>query len=447
MATYLEGINDRNLSKKYSELNDKQREKLTAKYGDEAQSKFKEARQRMAGDAASGGGNTSGEGNQAPAMDPEKDSIYSYDTGAYGAGSKKGTERLSAKDIKHLDSQGYSREEIIDYATNIKQTGVKSGAKAQALLDKYKAGIINSGDTGGENTGDGDTGGGDTGGGDTGGGEQQPPATGDIDQGGGDNSQVIEAPDNNDGGGGSGGGNQNVNQNNDQNVTVIGDGNTTESTQDNSVRNGGGGTVTGTNMGTGNRNEERPAASNQDLTVNQNQNVNQNNDQNVSVTGDNNTTISEQDNSVRYYGGSNRVFNYSGGRGNSSYEDTPASSATLAGFYAPDDSPAAIAAQNDLFTTMNRDNQKKYANAGKKTASKYSNFDARSFTDNSIQDAINRSTMYSTKKGDSEMAYAIGDIWNANYAPGSYKFGKAPKPIESDVKEIAEDATDKIENT
>lgn len=91
----------------------------------------------------------------------------------------------------------------------------------------------------------------------------------------------------------------------------------------------------------------------------QEQNVNQNNDQTSTVNGNDNYVYQNQDNSIRNYGGDNRSFVYnSNGEG----PDTPATMATLAGYYAPDDSPAAQAKRLDQNVTMNRDNQKKYAN-------------------------------------------------------------------------------------
>ena len=90
------------------------------------------------------------------------------------------------------------------------------------------------------------------------------------------------------------------------------------------------------------------------------QQVTQDNDQTSSVTGDNNYVYQNQDNSVRNYGGDTRVFNYQGS-GNPTL-DTPASAATMAGFYAPDDSHAAIAGRVSRNQTLNADAQKKYAN-------------------------------------------------------------------------------------
>ena len=100
-------------------------------------------------------------------------------------------------------------------------------------------------------------------------------------------------------------------------------------------------------------------ANSTDIKNTQTQTVTQDNDQTSNVTGDNNYVYQNQDNSVRNYGGDNRSFVYnSNGEG----PDTPATMATLGGFYAPDDSPAAQAKRLDFHQTMNRDAQKKYGN-------------------------------------------------------------------------------------
>ena len=70
--------------------------------------------------------------------------IENFDLAAGGAGAKKGTERLSAQDIKRLRKQGgFSRQEIVDYAENhdFGDGPGASGGKAQALLGKYKDAI------------------------------------------------------------------------------------------------------------------------------------------------------------------------------------------------------------------------------------------------------------------------------------------------------------------
>ena len=70
--------------------------------------------------------------------------IENFDLAAGGAGAKKGTNRLSAQDIKRLRKQGgFSRQEIVDYAENndFGDGPGASGGKAQALLGKYKDAI------------------------------------------------------------------------------------------------------------------------------------------------------------------------------------------------------------------------------------------------------------------------------------------------------------------
>ena len=97
--------------------------------------KDRRSQNRMAGDALTSDYFPDG----APIMDPDEDNIYGYKTAAYGAGSGKGTERFSKRDIKNLYNQGYSKADIVDYADNIGETGViTDGAAAQKLLNKYR---------------------------------------------------------------------------------------------------------------------------------------------------------------------------------------------------------------------------------------------------------------------------------------------------------------------
>lgn len=70
--------------------------------------------------------------------------IENFDLAAGGAGSKKGTNRLSAQDMRRLREQGgFSRQEIVDYAENhdFGDGPGASGGKAQALLSQYKDAI------------------------------------------------------------------------------------------------------------------------------------------------------------------------------------------------------------------------------------------------------------------------------------------------------------------
>ena len=83
------------------------------------------------------------------------------------------------------------------------------------------------------------------------------------------------------------------------------------------------------------------------------------------ISGNNNTISNNQniDNSVdntRSYGGSTRIFNYTGG--SNAATDTPVSAATMAGFYDVDDSPAANASRLDRQIDQNRQGQQYYSN-------------------------------------------------------------------------------------
>jgi len=176
----------------------------------------------------------------------------------------------------------------------------------------------------------------------------------------------------------------------------------------------------------------------------QRQNVNQDNDIKTNVKGNNNTVISEQDNSIRNYGGDNRSFVYNSQGGGSS--DTPVSAATMSGFYGVDDSPAAQAKFNSMYTTMNRDNQKRYAGDAMKTYAKFGNIDARSYTDQSMENALNRGTQYSFDRADRQTGHVFGDIWNPNYITEEWKMPSAPAPIESNAAEIADKAKEDIED-
>tara|TARA_B100001559_G_scaffold269941_1_gene237706 strand:- start:1866 stop:2720 length:855 start_codon:yes stop_codon:yes gene_type:complete len=98
---------------------------------------------------------------------------------------------------------------------------------------------------------------------------------------------------------------------------------------------------------------------NTEISNKQEQKINQDNDIDTTIKGNNNLVNNWQDNSIRQYGGDNRSFVYnSNGEG----PDTPATMATLAGYYAPDDSHGAQAARLDRNQTLNADAQKRYQN-------------------------------------------------------------------------------------
>ena len=194
-------------------------------------------------------------------------------------------------------------------------------------------------------------------------------------------------------------------------------------------------------VGNNNANAENNADNSIDVSFKQS------NPQEAKVDGHNNTVIQEQDNSVRTYGGDNRSFIYnSTGGGEGSLYDSPASMATLGGFYDVDDSPAAQAAFNDLYSTLNADNQKRYAGDAMKTFAKYGNLDARDYTPESMDTALGRSIQYSYDKSDEQTGHTFGDIWNDNYITEDWKMPSAPKEIKSEAADIADKAKDDIED-
>ena len=60
-----------------------------------------------------------------------------YDTTGYGSGSEKGKDKLSKADLKNLEAQGYSKQEIIDYSDEKTSSGTAQGEAAQNLLNRW----------------------------------------------------------------------------------------------------------------------------------------------------------------------------------------------------------------------------------------------------------------------------------------------------------------------
>ena len=326
----------------YADMSEKYRNKYTKE-------EFKEARreERMAGEKLK------------REESYKVDNLADFDLAAGGAGSKKGTERLSAQDIKGLKKHGgFSKQQIIDYAEShdFGDGPGASGGKAQKLLSRYKDKIANR------------------------------PKPDEVD---------------------------------DNNTTPV------EPVEDP--------TPTST-----------PApAPTPGVTPGNTQT--QEMESSTTVNGDNNTVTNNQtiDNSTTYEA-SDRTFNYQG-TGDQT-KDTPVSAATMSGLYDVDDSPAAQKSFNSLYTSMNADNQKRYAGQAMDTFKKYGGFDARSYTDESMENVINRSTQYSFDRADRQTGHVFGDIWNDNYITEDWKMPTPPKAIESNAKDIADDAKEDIED-
>ena len=184
-------------------------------------------------------------------------------------------------------------------------------------------------------------------------------------------------------------------------------------------------------------------ANTQENIGNTSQTVTQDNDQTSTVTGNNNYVNQQQDNSVRNYGGDTRVFNYqSGSNGGNSALDTPASAATMGGFYAPDDSHGAIAGRIDRNQTINRDAQKKYSNTSYIAQGAISNANRNAYIDPAALDKrIADRANYSRSKATTMGANLFGDM--GAFQMPDYQRPDPAKPVETpDFEEMYNKYTD-----
>jgi len=153
--------------------------------------------------------------------------------------------------------------------------------------------------------------------------------------------------------------------------------------------------------------------------------------QDASIVGDNNSINQETniDNSSTVYGGSSRIFNYTGGSNPAT--DTPVSAATMGGFYDVDDSASANASRLDRQIGQNQDAQKYWQqNAASiaadaiRTASANTSINPDAIDErlvNSEQDSFDRATLMG--------ANIFGDMAAYGGAP-TFKPAKPPKPVE-----------------
>lgn len=172
----------------------------------------------------------------------------------------------------------------------------------------------------------------------------------------------------------------------------------------------------------------------------QEQNVNQDNDINTNVNGDNNYVVNNQDNSIRQYGGDNRsfVYNSNGGDG---LTDTPASMATLAGFWDVDDSPAATAKRLDLNQDLNAQAQKKYADTSHIAMGAIKRADQNSYIDPAGLDARVRGREQNSYDRAALMSKNLwGDLANMNFTWTNNK--PAEKVEQPDFEKMYDKYTD-----
>lgn len=175
-------------------------------------------------------------------------------------------------------------------------------------------------------------------------------------------------------------------------------------------------------------------------------------DNDIAITGDSNQV--DQDNSInqtidsrdqsdnrRYYGGSSRIFNYQGGKGESKLYDSPVSMATMGGFYDTDDSPAAAAKFMDMYIDSNILNQKDI----RKDYDKYKITDYSPNDPNRISELegrLDRSIKGSRDRAKNQETAMFGK----NPFTGTFQLPQLPDPMEDKTKNIYEDAIDRIKD-
>ena len=172
----------------------------------------------------------------------------------------------------------------------------------------------------------------------------------------------------------------------------------------------------------------------------QTQGAQQDNDINSTITGDNNYTNINQDNSVRNYGGDQRNFTYVANNDNP-YTNTPASMATMAGFYEVTDSPGSQAAFVDRFTTQNADNQKRYDNVGMANDMIYRANSVSPIDTNAFEDSLNQRSELARARAGAGFANVFGDI--ANFPQFSWNSPDRQSGVESpNFEELANNISD-----
>lgn len=316
---------------------------------------------------------------------PDVSDLSKYDPKSMGGVQKNGPD-INLRELEYLHGTGgHDAKKINDWATDNRYRFTK---KAQEFLNNK---LYNMNPGGGNNNG--------------GGGDNRGPGSGDgSDYGTGDGGS--------NGGGGSGG-------------TV-----------------GGGGGGGGVNTGDSETDNSQVGENSSD------------NKWNNEIDGNNNVIYNPVDNSVRNYGGDNRSFTYNRagdggggeyGAGGNWFNDDPVSMATMAGYYDVDDSPAKQAKFTDLYATLNRDNQKRYAGKGLANAKMFTAFDARNYTKDEMQGDIQESIQNSYDRATDETEYTFGDIWREDYAPDKWVMPEDPEKIEND-EDLGEDQMDRIDD-
>ena len=306
--------------------------------------------------------------------------LYDFELDARGAGSEKGTNRLSRYDLKNLRKQGgYSREALIDYADNFVTRGFDDndkgyGGKAASLLDRWKAQLKSEPKS-----------------------KTEAPVTEDP-----ANSAPVSTnpsmPEQSvsNGSGGSGGNmspNQNVNQDNDITTTIDGNNNEITNAQDNSI--------TQNNI---DNSDNRRFYGGGSRTFNYR-------------GGDGESRLYDSPVSMATMGGYYDV------------DDSPSANAKFVDMY------------TDLNNQNQRASDKYYKANG---TFNYSSDESRAFDPVSMMNRIDEAPQRSYDRADREAGLLFGDMWKWKNTLPRWQMPTPGAPIESNVEEIAEEYTDKI---
>ena len=164
----------------------------------------------------------------------------------------------------------------------------------------------------------------------------------------------------------------------------------------------------------------------------------------ASITNNNTNQTFQQS-----FGGNSKSFNYNGGgkgkgKGMSGIYDTPASMATLAGYYDVDDSPSAGQAFASAYIGGNNLHQAAMkanydANTDKDYAAQAAS--VNQFNPYSMQQRIDEGHLDNRDRATVEFAELFGDIKNMDW---TWKPTTPYKPIENNLDETAEDYEDML---
>ena len=174
------------------------------------------------------------------------------------------------------------------------------------------------------------------------------------------------------------------------------------------------------------------------------------NDGVVNNSGDGARITQKIDNSVFHqsFGGDSRSFTYNGGMGEGAVYDSPVSAATMGGFYEPKDGPAEAAKFMASYIGSNklhqRESNKSFFN-DPNTDFNHNSDVSRAFNHKEMQKRLDEGPQLQRDRATVGFGKLFGDP-DSWFGDVQWKMPKPGKPIESDVKDIAEDYKDELDS-